>query len=355
MNEPLPPPAELWLSALAGELWSLASDERDAVVAELRGHLAARAAAGRTEETLRALGSPASLAAAYDLPGRQGTIATVPDGLAGSGRRTVPALLRDVRATLRASRNGLMLVGALLFTFVTSTTFLLWLDVRMPTAGVATVPAMAVRIGAVLLAFSAAYRLALAPTERAWAIDRGFLAFAGGLLAATAASVAMAILAGRLAGVAFGEAARRPVALVMLIAGSIALLRVQPWLAALAARRGGFGVAASWRGTRGRMATIVGAWAAIVLPLYLLHTMLNVLALKVLPFGAGSLALAAVDAVLCTGIVIGAAMLNCAVYRWIVGEAVPAPSPFATGRAEPELVDEARARLNRLLHPSLSL
>jgi hypothetical protein len=42
-------------------------------------------------------------------------------------------------------------------------------------------------------------------------------------------------------------------------------------------------------------------------------------------------------------------MLNAAVLRWILGEPVPAPSPFATDKPAPELVDAARARLNRLL------
>jgi hypothetical protein len=349
MDEPLPPRAEAWLAALEGELWPLASDERGAVIAELRGHLAARAGAGGLEEALAALGRPEAMAAAYDVPGRSGSIAAVPAGLAIAARKSVRALLRDVRATLRASRNGLPLVGALLFTVLTSTTFLLWLDARMPWVGIATAPVMAVRVAAVLLAFSAAYRLALSPTERPWAVDRGFLAFSGALIVATAVSVALALMAGRAAGLMGGEAVRRAVALAMLVLASIALLRIQPWLAALAARRSGFGLAACWRGTRGRMGTIVGAWAAAVLPLYLIHMALNVAALKLLPFAVGSLALAAADAIACAGIVIGAAMLNAAVCRWAAGEPVPAPSPFATGRPEPELVDAARARLERLL------
>ncbi|MBV9930245.1 MAG: hypothetical protein JO013_04790 [Alphaproteobacteria bacterium] len=350
MNQPLPAPAEAWLGALTRELWPLASDERAAVIAELRGHLAARAEAGLLGQTLADLGSPKALAAAYDLPGRsEGPIAAVPAALAECGK-PVRQLLGDARATLRASRNGLPLVGAVLVTTLTATDFLLWLASRLPWVGVQVGPVMALRVTAVLLAFSAAYRLALSPRERAWSVDRGFLGFAAALAVASLVAMAAALVAARAAAALGGaEAVRRVVALVMLVLGSIALLRLQPWLAALAARRQGFGIAAAWCGTRGKTATIVGAWATLVLPLYLLHALLNLLALRVLPFGAGTLALAGLDAMISALIVVGAAMLNAAALRWLLSEPVPAPSPFATDPPPPELVDAARARLDRLL------
>jgi hypothetical protein len=210
-------------------------------------------------------------------------------------------------------------------------------------------PVTAVRVAAVLAAFSAAYRLALSRTEKPWALDRGFAAFAGGLLAGTLVSVSLAVLAGRAAGSIGGETIGRGVALVVILAASVALLRIQPWLAALAARRPGFSLAASWRGTRRRMRAIASAWAVLILPLYFVHALLNLLAVRVLPFGPGDLALAAVDSIDCALILVGAAMLNAAVYRWIVGEPVPAPSPFATEAAGSELIEAAGARLDRLL------
>jgi hypothetical protein len=348
MTNPLPHPAEAWLAALERELWTLASDERASIVAELRGHLAARSLAGRLDEALSALGSPRALAEAYDRPERTSGVAPLPEALVLSPK-TVRALLADVRATQRASRNSLPLVGALLVTSLTSTDFLLWLDVRMPSVGVATAPVTAVRIAVVLAAFCAVYRLALSRTERPWALDRGFAAFAGAFLAASLAGVSLALLAGRAAGVAAGAGVGRGVAFAMLAVVSLALLRIQPWLAALAARRPGFGPAASWRGTRGRMRAIAGAWGMLVLPLYVLHALLNLLALRILPFGPGDLVLAGADSIVCALIVVGAAMLNAAVYRWIVGEPVPAPSPFATEPAAPERVEEARLRLDRLV------
>jgi hypothetical protein len=343
MTDALPRPAEAWLAALEHELWTLASDERASILAELRGHLAMRSAAGRLDEALGALGSPRALAAAYDLPGQPAGIAPFP-GI-GAGHRTTRALLRDVRATLRASRNGLPLVGALLVTTLTATDFLLWLGIRLPSVGVAAAPVTAVRIAALLAAFSAAYRLALSRSERPWALDRGFTAFAAALLAATLAGLSLALLAGRAAGAVAGAGVGRAVALAMLATVSLALLRIQPWLAALAALRPGFGLAASWRGTRGRMRAIAGAWAVLVLPLYLLHVLLNALALRILPFGPGDLALAAADSIVCALLVVSAAMLNAGVYRWIAGEPVPAPSPFATEAADAERVAEARIRM----------
>jgi len=355
MTQPRPARGEAWLSALAHELWPLASDEAAAVVAELRGHLAARAEAGALDECLAALGPPKAFAAAYDLPGeRARTIAPVPAGMSGEARKTVRILLRDTRATLRASRNGLMLVGALLVTILTATDFLLWTASRLPSVGIAVAPVTAIRIATLLSALSATYRLALSPVERPWSVDRTFFKFVGALAIATALVVATALAVGwtaaSLAHGPAGDAIRRAAGLAALALGSIALLRVQPWLAALASRRQGFSLAAAWRGTRGRMATIVGSWAVLVLPLYLLHVLVNLLALRILPFDAGGmLALAGLDALACALILVTAAMLNAAVLRWILGEPVPAPSPFATEKPAPELVDAARTRLDRLL------
>ena len=357
MIEPLPAPAEAYLSALARELWPLASDEREAVLAELRGHLAARTDAGRLDEALSGLGDPAALAAAYDFAGpRHGAIAPVPEMVAGGERKTAAALLRDARATLRASRNGLPQVGALLVASLTATDFLLWMASRLPWVGVAIVPVMTFRVGAMLLAFSAAYRLALSARERAWAADRGFFAFSGALALAALAVVLTALAAGRLAGtLTDAPPGRRVVGLATLALGAMALLRIQSWLAALGSRRAAFGLAAAWRGTRGRMRAIAGAWSVLVLPLYLIHALLNALALQVLPFGGGILALAGLDAVVSAILVVGAVMLNAAVLRWILDEPIPAPSPFATDKPAPELVDAARARLDRLRRPALNL
>jgi len=356
MNQPLPAPAEAWLRALAHELWPLASDERTSVIVELRGHLAARVEAGALDACLAELGPAKAFAAAYDLPGAcAGAIAQVPPGIGGGApRKTVRTLLRDTRATMRASRNGLMPIGALLVTTLTATDFLLWVAARLPYVGIAVAPLMVVRVAAVLLALSATYRLALSRTERPWRVDGGFLRFAGALAFAMCLVVTAAVAAGRAAGaLAHGSDAgpvRSGAALAALALGSIALLRVQPWLAALAARRQDAGLASAWRGTRGKMTTIAGSWALLVLPVYLLHVLLNLLALRILPFDAGGmLALAGLDGLASAVLVLAAAFLNAAVLRWILDEPVPAPSPFATEMPAAELVDAARARLDRLL------
>ena len=141
------------------------------------------------------------------------------------------------------------------------------------------------------------------------------------------------------------------VTFVALGSASILLLRVQPWLAGLAADRP-IGLVAGWRGMSGRMSAVVKGWLAVVLPLYLAHVVCDALALRLLPFGPASLLLAAFDAVLTAGMAIGAAMLNATAYRWVVGEPIPAPSPFSTESPPPESVEAARAHLRLLIGPA---
>src|SRR5437764_242705 len=105
------------------------------------------------------------------------------------------------------------------------------------------------------------WHLASDEREAVLAELRGHLAAraeAGALGLAPVATIVAALAVGRAAGalahgLAATDAIRRGAGLAMLALGSIALLRVQPWLAALAARREGFGPAAAWRGTKGRM------------------------------------------------------------------------------------------------------
>jgi hypothetical protein len=350
MNDLLPPQAQAYLRKLASALWRLSSDEREAILLELRGHLQARAAAG--PEALRAaldgLGEPEALAALYGDDGA-GRLTQLPAGMTANRKRMrVGEVIGDVRGTVRASRSGFLLVGALLVTVLTSTNFLLWMAARLPAVGIAEAPATLARLAAVLLAFCAAYRLALSPTAHPWRVDLGTLRFSAATVLAGLLSGAVALAAALGAGALGGAAARAVAVVIALALMSCALLRVQPWMAALAAGRQGFTLRDSWRGTRGRMGNIVKGWLALVLPLYLLHVVLNLLALKLLAFGMGFLALAMADALICTGIVLAATMLNATVLRWATGEAIPAPSAFATETPPESLVDEAQARLRRL-------
>jgi hypothetical protein len=87
MANGLPAPAELYLRALSGGLWALSTGERDAIVAELRGHLAMRAAEGEEAlaAALRELGPVEALARAFD-HGSDGAVAPLPPSIADSRR-----------------------------------------------------------------------------------------------------------------------------------------------------------------------------------------------------------------------------------------------------------------------------
>jgi len=363
MDETLPAPAERFLRALDKALWVLSSDERESVVLEIRGHLAERAAEGgqALEDSLAALGPPKILAAAFDQNRGTGLV-PIPEGFATPHRTmTVGEVVRQMRATSRAARPGLILAGAVLVTVLTATDFLSWMSVRLPEVGVEIAWVMAVRVAAVLLAFCAGYRLVLADEVPPWGLGRSTFAFSAALGSVTAVAIVGTILVARgfaAAAVATGLtgvgalALRNLAALAALAAFSGALLRVQPWLAALAAERRGFTLGDSWRGTRGRMGNVLKGWAALVLPLYLAHVALNLVALRLIPFGPGTLALAGLDGAVSAGTALAAILLNATVFRWAAGEPIPAPRPFGSEGAPAELVEEARIRLRPLLRRS---
>jgi len=148
-------------------------------------------------------------------------------------------------------------------------------------------------------------------------------------------------------------ALKATVALVTLAFFSGLLLRIQPWLAALAAERHGFTLRASWAGTRGRMGNILKGWAALVLPLYVLHFALTLIALELLPFGPGTLFLAGVDGIVSAGVAMAAILLNATAFRWAAGEPIPAPRAFGSERPDEALVEQARARLRPVLQRGL--
>jgi hypothetical protein len=220
--------------------------------------------------------------------------------------------------------------------------------------------AMLGRTGAVLLALCAAYRLLLSSSNRAWAVDLSTLRFVGGTLAAIGLTAAGAVVLTRAvtsgmqaAGIAGGalSVGRAVAAFLAIAAVAVLLLRIQPWLAALAAGRRELSLGASWRGTRGRMGTIAKGWAVVVLPLYLLHFLLSYAAVKLFPLGVAQLVLAGLDGIVSTAMALAAASLNATVFRWITGEPTPAPRPFGSEQPRADLIEAARVRLGQLARP----
>lgn len=358
MESALPSAAERYLDRLERALWALPSDERGAILLELRGHLAARAETAA--ETIAALGTPECLAQDFLAAGAGGDGPAALPSAETPRRLSLYAVLSQVLATWRGSREGLFTVGGVLLTALIASDWALFTLALTPNAAL---PAWAVtlgRTGAVLLALCAAYRLLLFSRSRVWAVDLSTIRFLGGLLTVLVFSAAGAVVVTRTAtagfhaaGVSGGALSGMQAALVFLTLAAIAilLLRIQPWLAALAVGRRDLGLRTSWRGTRGRMAAIAKGWAVLVLPLYLLHFLLSYAAVKLFPLGVAQLILAGVDGIASTVLALAAACLNATVFRWITGDPTPAPRPFGSEQPRADLIEAARIRLGQLTRP----
>ena len=358
MESELPSAAERYLDRLERALWALPSEERGAILLELRGHFAARLEA--VGETVAALGPPERLALDFLAAGAGGGgPAALPE--AETPRRlSLHAVLSQVLATWRGGREGLFTVGAVLLTILIASDWALFTLALEPDSALPPWLVMLGRAGAVLLALCAAYRLLLSPQGRAWAADLSTVRFVGGILATLIFSAAAAIATTRAATAGLHAAgvagdtlsvARAVMAFLTLSATATLLLRVQPWLAALAVGRRDLGLRSSWRGTQGRVAAIAKGWGLLVLPLYLLHFLLSYAAVKAFPLGVAQLALAGVDGIVSTLMALAAALLNATAFRWITGEPTPAPRPFGSEHPRAEHIEAARIRLGQLARP----
>jgi hypothetical protein len=360
MGKDLPARAERFLYALCRELQSLSSNERDTVLLELRGHLSERAAQGEAalDAALLSLGDPADLATAFDQ--RQGAaLAPVPAPFAVPWRRMrVREVLLEIRATLLASRDGLMMVGMVQISVLAALAFLWWPAVGLHGLSEESLVPLAVQIAAALLAYCAGYRVVLTDDRRPWRLASSTFRFAAAMIVVDSLSFAGTYAVGDLlrglaaaAGATDGFAAMAKAIWITL--GTVVYLcltlRIQPWLVALAIERHGVTMASSWRGTSGQMLNILRGWIVLVLPLYILHLSLNAFALKVARDGAWALGLAVLDGIVSVGLALATILLNATIFRWAVGEPIPSPRPFATEPPDPVLVEECRMRLAMLM------
>jgi hypothetical protein len=99
------------------------------------------------------------------------------------------------------------------------------------------------------------------------------------------------------------------------------------------------------------MAAIAKGWAALVLPLYLLHFLLSYAAVKLFPLGVAQLILAGMDGIASTVVALAAALLNATIFRWITGDPTPAPRRFGSEQPRADLIEAARIRLGQLTRP----
>lgn len=363
----LPPQAEQYLKELERALWPLGSDERETILLELRTHLADCGAKGaeRLEAALASLGTPEECSRAFviegagetyrraGLPGR----ALVPIGPPPEFARKpesfgVREVLGQMVATFRASRREYWAIGALLLTVLTATNFLSYLHALSPGIVEDIWPIMLVRTLVVVAALAAAYRASLTEDHRVWSLDLSTLRFGAGLTALTLVSAGSVLLVMMAANPALallpptaGAVAKGALILLLLALLACAYLRLQPWLVALAIDRKDVTLQTALNETRGKTLTIVRAWAAFVFPLYAVHFALTAAAINLSPIGEVHLALAALDGIASMAVAIVAALLNAVVFRWVVGEPIPAPLRFSDALPSERHVAEARARL----------
>jgi hypothetical protein len=345
---------------VAKELRSLSSTDRDAVLLELRSHLTDLAARGdeRLDAALRALGSPADLAAEFDHVHGAGLV-QVPQVFAVPRRpMRVSEVLLEVRATFLASRDGLMMVGLVMTAVMAGTAFPVWTNARLDGVSVGVGAAMAAEFAIFLLAACAAYRIILSDEPHPWRIKPSSFRFFAAMIAVDLVTFGawLPIFLGirRFASAAGTTPAISLVAMVISGAAvSILLfcvtLRIQPWLVAQAIGRYEITIGASWRGTSGWVLNILRGWIVLVVPLYLLHVGLNNFVLVIVSNTIVTLALAVVAGVVAMSLMFAAILLNATIFRWAVGEPIPSARPFATEPADASTIEEARVRLAVLL------
>jgi hypothetical protein len=361
-NGQLPAIAERYLQDLEAALWPLGSDERETILLELRSHLADCGARGpeRVANAIKGLGSPAECARAFvtegageayrrgGMPGR----ALVPIAPAPLGRTFASlgwrSVIAHVRGTYLASRHELWGIGALVLTVMTATNFLSYIAVLRP-GSVDVWPLLLVRVVVLLSAVIASYRAMLNDEGNVWAVNLSSLRAAGGLVAILLGTLALLLAAkGLLAAMSASPVLRTGMLVGILIGASLGCLRLQPWIAALAADRSNITLRRVHRGMSGKMTALIKGWALLVLPLMLAHyASAWIIRISNAEAGGFHLLIAGVDGVITMGIVLAMTLLNATAFRWVAGEPIPAPRRFADDVPDDALIEEARLRLKR--------
>ena len=369
--------AETFLARLDDNLGLLSGDEREAVLLELRGHFLELQHQGpeHLHSALNDMGPAESLAGAFvdasvtamrrtEPPPRGVMLPAViaNSNLPGMYRREVPRLnvreiVRDFRATLDATGDGLRGVCAFLVAGYTITAFLGSVHQLMP--GQVSTPSwllFAARIGIGIIGTAAAYRCILGKDDEVWQIDLPMIRYA-------LASILLAL-------VIFGpshitleiQQARitdmpgpypfyhQPASLLLWIAISVLALRLQPWAVSLVLDRPISG-RSSWSGTCGKTMDLAFAWVTTVAPPLLVHLVVSLAVLQLSPllltrFGV---LICFVDALAVMAMTIAAAIINSMTFRWVVREPIPAPRPFSTTRPTDAQIAESNMRFQRVL------
>lgn len=239
---------------------------------------------------------------------------------------TLRALLAEVRNTLRKSQKRIWTVPAVLVPVVAVFTYLGFVRALRPELiEYGWIITMA-RLSISAIAMVAAYRAILTRDPNIWRLDRATLRFAAGAALIVGLAAGIIILCGLWASAFSRALAVQPGVAMTLRAAvftfaamlvSIAFLRAQPWLAALAIDRREITLQRSWLATTNMTRVLISAWLLLVMPLMIAHAALMLVTMR-LPWASaihGPTAMAA--ALLVAALAVVTALLNATIFRLI--------------------------------------
>jgi hypothetical protein len=363
--------AERFLRRLEKSLLPIPAFRRDAILLHYRNRLSTHSRLGyeALREAVKELGSAEEIAARYleaerasPTPDLSASRAIIPM----PGHRNLPALLgqlscsprsllEDIKASLAATRKDLFAIcGVMLAMFV----------------GLSTLASYHALVGSdfesrawdlvfgvlvVSVTMTALLRAALRRTDLVWEIGQPLITVTAIVATIAVTSAALSFLISLPVASLLEMVEVRPAAnfvadvtfdaiAMLLVVG--ASLRLMPWAASRAIGRDDLSVRTCLQRTWRHRNSMIKGWAVFVLPLFVVHTALRATAMADPAFGGFQLAMGGVDAIVSTVMMLMAGMLLCIAYRWVAGEAIPEPLPFAPGVPTESQVRAARARLD---------
>lgn len=365
--------AERFLRRLEKSLLPIPAIQRDAILLHYRNHLSTHSRLGyeALREAVKELGSAEDVAArhleaerASPTPELSASRAIVPmpshgnlPALPGQIPCSVKSLLAVIQSSLAATRKDLFAIcGVMLAMFtgyysIVSSHALVGAD--FPTRAWDLLFGILV----VSVTMTALLRAALRRSDLVWEIGQPLVIATSAVAAIAATATALSYLifppialvldsveAPRLAAFA-GEVTADAVAMILVIGASLHLL---PWVASRVIGRDDLSLRTCLQRTWRRRNSTIKGWAIFVLPFFAAHSVLRAVAITDPVFGGFQLAIAGVDAIVTTIMMLMAGMMICVAYRWVVGEAIPDPLPFAPGVPTEAQVRAARQRLEIL-------
>jgi hypothetical protein len=365
--------AERFLRRLEKSLLPIPAIQRDAILLHYRNHLSTHSRLGyeTLREAVKELGSAEDVAAQYleahrasPTPELSASRAIVPmpghgnlPALPGQIPCSAASLLDAIQASLAAARKDLFAICGVMLAMFTGLSAIVSSHALVGADLQSRAWDLLFGILVVSVTMTALLRAALRRTDLVWEIGQP-------LVIATSTVAAIAVTATALSFLIFpsvalvldwveasptaafvGEVAADVIGMILVVGASLHLL---PWVASRAIGRDDVSLRTCLQRTWRRRNSMIKGWAIFVLPFFAAHSVLRAVGIADPVFGGFQLAIAGVDAIATTIMMLMAGMLICIAYRWVIGEAIPEPLPFAPGVPTESQVRAARQRLDIL-------